>query len=59
MGKPTETALELAANHLGLLKKKLEHSGEIDLVARLGTSRPVSPLMLPCRAGAPPAVRPA
>ncbi len=28
-------ALEFAANHLGLLKHKVEHSGEIDLVARL------------------------
>jgi hypothetical protein len=28
-------ALELAATHLGLLKKKVEHSGEIDLVKRL------------------------
>ncbi len=32
-------ALELAATHLGLLKKKVEHSGEIDLVARLRAAR--------------------
>jgi hypothetical protein len=31
--------LELAAAHLGLLKKKVEHSGEIDLVARLRAAR--------------------
>jgi hypothetical protein len=32
-------ALKLAATHLGLLKKKVEHSGEIDLVARLRAAR--------------------
>jgi hypothetical protein len=32
-------ALELAATYLGLLKKQVEHSGEIDLVARLRAAR--------------------
>jgi phage terminase small subunit len=32
-------ALELAATHLGLLKKKVEHSGGIDLVERLRAAR--------------------
>ncbi len=32
-------ALELAATYLGLLKKKVEHTGEIDLVTRLRAAR--------------------
>jgi len=32
-------ALELVATYLGLLKKQVEHSGEIDLVARLRAAR--------------------
>ncbi len=32
-------ALELAATHLGLLKKQVEHSGGIDLVKRLQAAR--------------------
>ena len=32
-------ALELAANYLGLLKQKVEHSGAVDLVARLRAAR--------------------
>jgi len=32
-------ALEMAATYVGLLKKKVEHSGEIDLVKRLQAAR--------------------
>jgi hypothetical protein len=32
-------ALEMAANHLGLLKHKVEHFGGVDLVARLRAAR--------------------
>ena len=32
-------ALELAATYLGLLKKQVEHSGEINLVKRLQAAR--------------------
>ncbi len=32
-------ALELLATHLGLLKTKVEHSGEVDLVKRLQAAR--------------------